>query len=124
MCWDVPVVRPMVAETTALGAAYAAGYGRWLLEEHQTKCVDNWGIDKTWEPTAESNASTELYRDVEEGSHPHIRLGRISPIVFEQAWGDIPPGLSCLGVRTHRKLRDRVCWCGLYSDPREVSYRH
>ena len=29
---DVPVVRPRVNETTALGAAYAAGTGRGLLE--------------------------------------------------------------------------------------------
>ena len=28
----VPVIRPKVAETTALGASYAAGYGRRVLE--------------------------------------------------------------------------------------------
>jgi glycerol kinase len=57
---DVPVVRPKVAETTALGAAYAAGYavGFWKSTDEMR---DNWGIDKTWEPTEGSNASTELY---------------------------------------------------------------
>jgi glycerol kinase len=57
---DVPVVRPMVAETTALGAAYAAGYavGFWKSTDEMR---DNWGIDKTWEPTEGSNASTELF---------------------------------------------------------------
>ena len=31
---DVPVVRPKIIETTALGAAYAAGLATGLLEEH------------------------------------------------------------------------------------------
>jgi glycerol kinase len=57
---DVPVIRPKVAETTALGAAYAAGYavGFWKSTDEMR---DNWGIAATWEPAAESNASTELY---------------------------------------------------------------
>ena len=57
---DVPVVRPKVAETTALGAAYAAGYavGFWKSTDEMR---DNWGVDKTWDPTEGSNASTELY---------------------------------------------------------------
>ena len=28
---NVPVVRPRILETTALGAAYAAGLGSWIL---------------------------------------------------------------------------------------------
>ncbi|PZE28726.1 MULTISPECIES: glycerol kinase GlpK [unclassified Curtobacterium] len=46
---DVPVVRPVVAETTALGAAYAAGLavGFWQnLDELRA----NWQEDKRWEP--------------------------------------------------------------------------
>lgn len=56
----VPVIRPMVAETTALGAAYAAGLavGFWETEDDIRK---NWNIDKTWHPDESSNASTELY---------------------------------------------------------------
>jgi len=45
----VPVVRPVVAETTALGAAYAAGLavGFWRdVEETRS----NWKADKQWEP--------------------------------------------------------------------------
>jgi len=45
----VPVVRPVVAETTALGAAYAAGLavGFWKdLDDLR----DNWRMDKRWEP--------------------------------------------------------------------------
>jgi glycerol kinase len=45
----VPVIRPKVAETTALGAAYAAGLavGFWAEIEDLRA---NWGIDKQWEP--------------------------------------------------------------------------
>ncbi len=45
----VPVIRPKVAETTALGAAYAAGLatGFWSNLEDLRK---NWQVDKTWEP--------------------------------------------------------------------------
>jgi glycerol kinase len=45
----VPVIRPKVAETTSLGAAYAAGLavGFWKqLDELRA----NWGMDHTWEP--------------------------------------------------------------------------
>jgi glycerol kinase len=56
----VPVIRPMVAETTALGAAYAAGLavGFW---ESEDDIRNNWNIDKTWDPDVTSDASTELY---------------------------------------------------------------
>jgi glycerol kinase len=45
----VPVIRPKVAETTALGAAYAAGLatGFW---DNLEDLRQNWQIDKTWEP--------------------------------------------------------------------------
>jgi glycerol kinase len=56
----VPVVRPKVAETTALGAAYAAGYavGFWQSTDEMR---DNWGVDHTWHPDSGSKASTELF---------------------------------------------------------------
>ena len=46
----VPVVRPKVAETTALGAAYAAGLavGFW---NGPGRCSANWAEDKRWEPS-------------------------------------------------------------------------
>jgi len=49
----VPVVRPVVAETTALGAAYAAGLavGFWAnLDELRA----NWQEDSRWEPSMET----------------------------------------------------------------------
>jgi len=57
----VPVIRPQVAETTALGAAYAAGLavGFWKSEDD---IRENWAMDKTWEPDKNSKAATENYR--------------------------------------------------------------
>src|SRR5215208_3778025 len=58
----VPVVRPKVAETTSLGAAYAAGLavGFWdRLEDLRA----NWGIDVTWEPRMGAEDRDRLYRD-------------------------------------------------------------
>lgn len=45
----VPVVRPTVNETTALGASYAAGLatGFWSSLEELRR---NWQVDRTWEP--------------------------------------------------------------------------
>ena len=56
---DVPVVRPKVIETTALGAAYAAGLavGYWASTE---AIRTNWGEDKRWSPAMESSRRTEL----------------------------------------------------------------
>jgi glycerol kinase len=56
----VPVIRPKVSETTALGAAYAAGLavGFWSgLEELRR----NWAVDKTWEPDMKPE-TRETYR--------------------------------------------------------------
>jgi glycerol kinase len=45
----VPVVRPVIAETTALGAAYAAGLavGFWSSTD---EIRANWAADRTWQP--------------------------------------------------------------------------
>ena len=47
---DVPVVRPTVAETTALGAAYAAGLAVGFWPDTQT-LRDKWRVDRQWEPS-------------------------------------------------------------------------
>ena len=46
---NVPVVRPKVAETTSLGAAYAAGLavGYW---GNFDELRHNWGVDREWQP--------------------------------------------------------------------------
>jgi len=59
---NVPVIRPQVAETTALGAAYAAGLavGFWSgLDELR----QNWAEDKTWHPSMASAVREKYYRE-------------------------------------------------------------
>ena len=58
---DVPVVRPVVAETTALGAAYAAGLavGYW---ESLDDLRRNWQEDKRWTPNLDATERERLYR--------------------------------------------------------------
>jgi glycerol kinase len=46
---DVPVIRPTVAETTSLGAAYAAGLAVGFWKEVEDLRA-NWGKDKEWRP--------------------------------------------------------------------------
>ena len=57
----VPVIRPQVAETTALGAAYAAGLatGFWSNLEDLRQ---NWQIDHTWEPKMDAAAREQQYK--------------------------------------------------------------
>jgi glycerol kinase len=58
---NVPVIRPKVSETTALGAAYAAGLavGYWSdLEALRA----NWAVDKIWQPRMDAEARERLYR--------------------------------------------------------------
>ncbi|HEY6524141.1 MAG TPA: glycerol kinase GlpK [Solirubrobacteraceae bacterium] len=57
----VPVIRPEVAETTALGAAYAAGLatGFW---DNQEEVRNNWAEDKRWEPNMDSDKRDEYYK--------------------------------------------------------------
>ena len=57
----VPVVRPVVAETTALGAAYAAGLavGFW---SQLAQLRDNWAVDCTWEPKMPIALREQKYR--------------------------------------------------------------
>jgi glycerol kinase len=57
----VPVIRPQVAETTALGAAYAAGLavGFWdNLEELR----ENWLVDTTWQAAMGEDDRQRLYK--------------------------------------------------------------
>ncbi|MED1554810.1 glycerol kinase GlpK [Bacillus paramycoides] len=57
---DVPVERPVINETTALGAAYLAGLavGYW---KNQDEIKAQWHMDKRFEPTMEAETSEELY---------------------------------------------------------------
>ncbi|MER5264586.1 glycerol kinase GlpK [Actinosynnema sp. NPDC002837] len=56
----VPVIRPVVNETTALGAAYAAGLavGFW---ESEDDIRQNWAQDKQWDPAMDDDTRAKTY---------------------------------------------------------------
>jgi len=56
----VPVIRPTVAETTALGAAYAAGLAVGFWEKVEDLRA-NWAIDKEWHPQMDAETRKKLY---------------------------------------------------------------
>jgi glycerol kinase len=57
---DVPVIRPMVAETTSLGAAYAAGLAVGFWSEVEDLRA-NWGKDKEWQPRMDPQEREKEY---------------------------------------------------------------
>jgi glycerol kinase len=75
---DVPVVRPTLTETVAVGAAYAAGLGagfwpdRWALRRH-------WRQAAEWRPTMDSSRRQEEY------------LGWRRAVDLAIAYGESPP---------------------------------
>jgi len=56
----VPVIRPKVTETTALGAAYAAGLatGFWASQD---ELRERWAEDKRWEPKMDEDTREKEY---------------------------------------------------------------
>ena len=56
----VPVIRPVVSETTALGAAYAAGLavGLWSGE---AEIRQHWAADRQWDPEMDAPRREQLY---------------------------------------------------------------
>lgn len=58
----VPVIRPVVNETTALGAAYAAGLaiGYWADTDD---IRNNWAVGQTWEPAMDESERARLYAE-------------------------------------------------------------
>ena len=72
----VPVIRPQVAETTALGRGLRGRPGGRLLERPSTTSAQNWAKDKEWTPKMDRGRAREGVRLLEEGGHPHLRLGR------------------------------------------------
>ncbi|UYY98517.1 glycerol kinase GlpK [Peribacillus frigoritolerans] len=64
----VPVERPTINETTALGAAYLAGLavGYWKDQEEISR---QWAVDKTFEPSMEEQESEKLYEGWKKAVH-------------------------------------------------------
>ncbi len=57
---DRPVVRPAVQETTALGAAYAAGLAVGFFQDTDD-LRSRWSVDHTWKPQMDPDRRQELY---------------------------------------------------------------
>jgi glycerol kinase len=57
-----PVVRSAVQETTALGAAYAAGLAVGFFENMDQLCA-HWRADRTWRPAMDSATRDTLFRN-------------------------------------------------------------
>jgi glycerol kinase len=58
---NLPVVRPAIKETTALGAAYVAGLAVGFYRD-LTDLRTNWSIDRTWNPNMEEPVREHLYK--------------------------------------------------------------
>jgi len=58
---DKAVVRPTIKETTALGAAYAAGLAVGFFRDADELCA-NWSVDKTWTPNMDPSRRESMYR--------------------------------------------------------------
>jgi glycerol kinase len=57
----VPVERPKVIETTALGAAYLAGLGTGFWKD-KNDIAKNWQLDKGFEVNMKNTEAARLYK--------------------------------------------------------------
>ncbi|MEK3889259.1 glycerol kinase GlpK [Bacillus sp. FSL K6-3431] len=58
---DVPVERPVINETTALGAAYLAGLATGFWKD-RSEIAKHWDIDQSFSPDMEAEQREKLYR--------------------------------------------------------------
>ena len=72
---DKPVVRPVIKETTALGAAYAAGLAVGFYKNLDDLCA-NWAVDKTWKPDMMNAKRESMYKLWKKAVTRIVRLGR------------------------------------------------
>ncbi|MGH9539805.1 MAG: glycerol kinase GlpK [Terriglobales bacterium] len=56
-----PVVKPLIKETTSLGAAYAAGLAVGFFKSTDD-LRERWAADKTWKPSLAEGKRAEMYR--------------------------------------------------------------
>jgi glycerol kinase len=59
---DVPVIRPKVAETTSLGAGYAAGLAVGFWKDFD-ELKANWGCDRQWDAVMEPGVRESLFQN-------------------------------------------------------------
>ena len=94
---NVTVRRPVVAETTALGAAYLAGLavGYWNGFDDVTK---NWALDREFQPGDGRGEARPLVCGLEEGGRSIARLGRLTKYLLGCKWE------ACLGAKARSTL--------------------
>jgi glycerol kinase len=80
---NIPVIRPMILETTALGAAYAAGLAVGLWPDPGS-LKKNWQIHTTWEP------------DMGDASRKRLYAGWKKAVQKSMAWKETEPRKSGL----------------------------
>ena len=68
-----PVVRPAVKETTALGAAYAAGLAVGFYADVE-ELKSYWSVDRTWQPSMDEAHRERLYGFWKKAVQPFLRL--------------------------------------------------
>jgi glycerol kinase len=56
-----PVVRPAIQETTALGAAYAAGLAVGFYRDTE-QLIAQWSVDRTWKPAMDAAVRDRMFR--------------------------------------------------------------
>ena len=69
---DVPVMRPRVLETSALGAAYLAGLTTGLWQSRE-EIAEHWEVERRFEPEMTSEARAELMARWHEAVHRSLR---------------------------------------------------
>ncbi|HOO44393.1 MAG TPA: FGGY-family carbohydrate kinase, partial [Bacillota bacterium] len=71
---DTSIYRPVISETTALGAAYLAGLatGYWQKSDIENK----WKIEAEYHPQMNENARTALYAAWQKALQASIRFAR------------------------------------------------
>jgi glycerol kinase len=58
---DREVVRPAVKETTALGAAYAAGLATGFFTSIEDLRAQ-WSVDRSWKPSMDASRRAKMYQ--------------------------------------------------------------
>ena len=71
----IPVVRPAIIETTALGAAYAAGLATGVWPD-RAALGSHWREGRRWEPQMPVDEARPSRAPVAQGRHEVARLGR------------------------------------------------
>lgn len=72
---NVPVTRPRITETTALGAAYAAGLAVGFWDNFDTLRA-NWQMDRQWQPQMDETQRSRLFAGWKEAVQRTLNLAK------------------------------------------------